>query len=482
MRPSLLVATMTLMAGVLAVAQAQNDGDAAPSPFVAPSDALSDSPVFNPFAAPAATTDNPFVVPGNAPDPFAAAPTVTIPFTAPSIPATGAAPTDDPFGTTSPFVRLSEGAGAPVPAPAAGGVNDPFATTTTTDPFSGPTPSTDPFANTASTDPFSTTTATATTSTTPGASANATNPDGIAEAGLTDFRYDRVQLWDGREVVARRPFTRAEALSFDQTRKDEIRADMLAGRLPGYTPQAGGLGLATATAPDAWVAWAYYYEQLDMWAEYTEHVGLGGKSAEGPLMDDITWPGVATADAAGGAGVAGGGFGVGGVGLGNEGSSLGGFPGGGAIGGFPGGGLISPLGAGPGGQGNQSVTEKVVGQILGAYERAQDELASLEEDQNTFMQDLLTGIETRADRRNSYKEWREARQQAVEDYLNNDWRRRYDGEVAMVGGVRYELYRPGSEPTTVPRNVRVVISDTMRLTPFDLIDEKTGLVLNPPTE
>lgn len=466
MRPSLLVATMTLVAGTLALAPAQ---DEAPSPFVAPSDAMTESPVLNPFASPATTADNPFVTPSDqTTDPFAGAPTVTLPSTAP---ATGApAPSDDPFGSASPFVNLGETAPAAPAAPAAPS-NDPFATTTSTDPFAAP-------ATAGSTaDPFSTTAPAAAAGAEGSAAATPTNPDGIAEAGLTDFRYDRVMMWDGREVVARKSMTRAEAQTFDKERKDQIREDLLAGRLPGYNPQTG----ATAT-PDAWVEWAYYYEQLDMWAEYTERIALGGKSATGPLMDDMSWPGVQSADGATTAAGALGGLAAGG-GLGGP------LPAGGPGFGPAGGALLDPLSGGfgvaggvPGGAAGQSLTETIVTQVIGMYERAQDELVELEEQQQSFMEDMVAGIQTRAERRDAYREWREARQQAVEDFLNNDWRRRYEGEVAMVGGVRYELYRPGTQPSAVPRNVRVVVTDTMRLTPFDLIDETTGRVLEPPSE
>lgn len=490
MRPALLVATMTLVAGTLALAPAQDEG--APSPFAAPSEALAESPVLNPFASPATTADNPFATPGDAAaDPFASAPAVNIPIGAPAaaagdpfVPAAGAPPADDPFGATSPFVTVTPGAAAPATGAAAG---DPFATTPSTGAITGAAAG-DPFATTAgsataspgSNDPFSTApTATEAASADAGTPAP-TNPDGVTESGLTEFRYARVMVWDGREVVARRGMTVAEAKDFDQARRDELRGDLLAGRLPNYTPQAAAGGEAPGGGVDAWVAWAYYYEQLEMWAEYTENVGLAGSGTPGSLMEDMQWPGVANAAGAGpGAGPLAGGLQPTGL----PGALAGPNPGLGSAG-VIGGGLVGGLSAdgtqalAPG----QSPTDRLVTQVISMYERAQDELVTIEDDQNAFMDEMMTGIEDRANARDAYKDWREARQQAIEDFLNNDWRRRYEGEVAMVGGVRYELYRPGSQPSSVPRDVRVVVTDTMRLTPFDLIDEKTGLVLEAPAE
>ncbi len=347
------------------------------------------------------------------------------------------------------------------------------------------------------------------------------NPDGISS--LHEFRYALAIAWDGREVVVRREMTREEAEAFDTERRDQLRDDIRNGTLLGYDNQ---------TPPDIWVEWVLYYEQLDLWADYVERVNLGG-GVESSLMSMVRWPGqpdprFAAFQAAieagqisggaggiGGFGAAGGGFGgqFGGGGLdgggfgggqpgfvdptfgGSQfgGSQFGGgefgggqfgggqFGGGQFGGGEFGGGQFGGFGGGFGGSaggsdGGPPVTaDSIRRNVIDMYESAVGRVRDMEASQEEFMIGLSERLVDRAERRVAYAEWREEQRDSLRDFVV-DWDRRYRGSVAMVEGRRFELYRPGDVPIDTPANAFVVVTDTMNLTPYDVLNPADGTI------
>jgi hypothetical protein len=326
------------------------------------------------------------------------------------------------------------------------------------------------------------------------------NPDGINR--VHEFRYQRTVAWDGREVVVRRDLTKEEAEAFDTERKDKFREDIRNGTLVGYDNQ---------TPPDIWVEWVHYYEQLDLWADYVERVNLGG-DVEQSLMSMVRWPGQpdprtaalqAAAEMLQGAGgggiggvpgIGGGQFGGGqfgggqfGGGFSDPGSIGGGFAGEFGGGQF-GGGFGDEFGAGQfgggfgggfgfggaaGADGPPVTAESIRRNVIDMFDTAQGRVRDLEARQEEFMAGLAERLVDRAERRVAYADWRDEQRTSLRDFVL-DWDRRYRGSVAMVEGRRFELYRPGNVPADNPVNAFVVITDTMSLTPYDILNPSDG--------
>jgi hypothetical protein len=319
------------------------------------------------------------------------------------------------------------------------------------------------------------------------------NPDGIGS--IMEFRYTTTVAWDGREVVVRREMTREAAQAFDTERLDSIREEIRTGTLIGYD---------NSTPPDIWAQWVLYYEQLDLWADFVQRVNLGG-DIESPLMLTVRWPGQPDMSNTQGSANAGQQFGFGTNPLGQPGFGGGefgaGFPGqqpgfdpnfggggiadptisggfGGPVGGFGGGAFPGQSFGGGGGSSAQiaPVTVQTLQRdVINMYETAVGRVRDLETRQEEFMNEMSARLVDRAERRVALAEWRRERQDSLRDFVV-DWDRRYRGSVAMVEGRRFELYRPGAVPADTPVNAFVVVTDTMTLTPFDILNPSDGTV------
>jgi hypothetical protein len=107
--------------------------------------------------------------------------------------------------------------------------------------------------------------------------------------------------------------------------------------------------------------------------------------------------------------------------------------------------------------------------VLSAYSDSLGSLRGMEEEQQAYMVGFEDRLQERQSRRVAYADWQSDQMALIEDFVT-DWNRRYNGEVAMIGGVRYELYRPGQVPARVRRETNIVVTD-YRLTPYDILTE-----------
>lgn len=397
----------------------------------------------DPFASPG----DPFASPGDpfaaAPDPFASAgdPFDTLPGADPFAPAAPAAPfTADPFGEApaapaAPAQPVDPFAGAP----AATAAPSPFGGEATASPFGE--------ATTTTADPFGSGLAAA------ALPSDQVNPNGIRQ--LYDFRYEEIRTWDGRDVVVRRRLTRDEATSYDSARIEEFREQAISGNMRGYD---GG-------DPQAWAEWSYFAEQLKFWSRYVDRTVLAGSDTTDPAWDGVQWPASPQQTPPGQQqGQFGGPPGQQQFNVYNENRSLDN-----QLGDF------SPFAGGPAGsagQGGSFDPETITSQVVQVYETKMNLLREMEDTQEDFLNGLEARITERRARRIAYHDWREDRQRLIEDFVE-DWSRRYTGEVAMIGGVRYELYRPGQVPTQVHRDATVIITD-YELTPYDILNPEDG--------
>jgi hypothetical protein len=103
------------------------------------------------------------------------------------------------------------------------------------------------------------------------------------------------------------------------------------------------------------------------------------------------------------------------------------------------------------------------------YRSYLETLRAYEETQQYFMGQLLKDLDDRKRQRAEYAEWRQEQRDRIIDYVN-EWSRRYEGNVVMIAGVRYELYSPGTVPPAAPRGANIVETD-YDLTPYDLLNE-----------
>lgn len=323
--------------------------------------------------------------------------------------------------------------------------------------------------------------------TTPAETASMGGAEG-AVPGITqlyEWRYDEVQLWNGEEVVSRIELTKEQAEQWDERRIDQFVRQIERGDLAGYNP-------SSTVPPREWAEWALYADQLELWSRYINNVVFAGlPNTDGDerelAWDAIIWPGVPRSndedDNLPG--------GIEGLVAQNQNKSLdsqlGEFFGGGGTGGAGG-----PAGGGPafGGGGfpgaggpydgqNQSnipgmppsgyfSPELVELQVVLAYNQVESELRLMEENQQQFMVEFMNRLDNRENRRLAYDDWVLDQQLQLEEFLV-EWDRQYRGDVALIGGVRYELYSPDSVPERLRRDATVVVTD-FRLTPYDILN------------
>ena len=133
----------------------------------------------------------------------------------------------------------------------------------------------------------------------------------------------------------------------------------------------------------------------------------------------------------------------------------------------------------PSGDGNAAefLSTDMDTQVVDLYNNWLNALETIEEEQNEFIVAFESRLEERDASRIAYAEWRMDQQVQLLDTVN-EWARRYDGSVAEIEGVRYELYKPGGAPKNTPRGTRV-IETNYRLTPHDILNEDGTVRLTP---
>lgn len=445
---------LALGAGIGAPALAQNPFATGPGEEAPPAPPVSDNPFAAPPGVPAAPM-NPFAAePGAAP----AAPEPANPFGAPPAPAPESA-FQPQFGqTTTPSANPFD-MGSPAPAaPAAPADSNPFAA-----------PAANPFGVTAppagGTSPFQF-----------GTTETAEEGRGISQ--LFQFRFVVRFGRDGRQIVTRQRMTREEAELFDQELKAYFREIVDAGDAPNY--QAG------VHNPDEWSEWLAYANQVQLWSMYCRDVVLVGTGFEFDPAADIPWPfdvqqarQAAAEEAQGTAGGAGefGGEREGGAprqrpqrpaDIRNENRSLDD-----QLADFS----IVPDTRQQQGGGNPVIDPAQMNEaIVAIYQQFNSRLRAFEQEQVAFMQDFRRDLEARAQKREAYAEWRQEQKEMIIEYIE-EWSRRYEGQVLTIAGVRYELYKPGTEPSQGSRGANIVVTD-YDITPYDLLDS-TGRLRGP---
>ena len=97
----------------------------------------------------------------------------------------------------------------------------------------------------------------------------------------------------------------------------------------------------------------------------------------------------------------------------------------------------------------------------------------MEEEQERYMEQFEIRLQERAANRLAYADWRENRTQEIQEFVL-EWNRAYSGEVAEIGGVRYELYRPGQEIDKPAAEGTTRIVTDYGLTPYDILNTEDG--------
>lgn len=442
---------------------------AAPAPTVAaqPASPFGDSTAPAPAPAPTGQPASPFggasaaqpAAPVIAPDenPFAAfggTENIGSPFGGPSTFSTP--PTTATGQPASPFGGQPS---TPATAAPAGGTSNPFFGTSSNpeSPFGGqPAPATTAQPSAGTSNPFATGPSTFSpfTNNSVGATgAGDTNPDGIS--ALYAFRYETLTRWDGSRFVNRKQLPFEQAKEFDRLAQERYVSLITAG--PGFPGYDG------TTPPDIWAEWCHYSDQLELWSQYVDDVVLAGTRVEQePTFKEIQWPGGAQPAA--------------------NGQQPGSLDGQTNIVNYASSTSLddqtsdlifgSPT---PGGQQQQPSTldpSVMTKQVVKVYNDRLADLRNLENSQETFYTDFLERLAERKTRRLAYADWRNDQERNVEDAII-DWNRRYNGSVANIGGVRYELYRPGGVPENVQRDAVVVVTE-FDLTPFDILNPEDG--------
>ncbi len=281
------------------------------------------------------------------------------------------------------------------------------------------------------------------------AAGGAVNEAGIDQ--LYQFRYERTTLWDGRTVVSRKKLTSEEATEYDLAKTEKYQQDAIDGVLPNFDSNAD---------PQAWAQWAHFSDQMELWSEYVENTVMAGTTLKQSPYAVVQWPGgpreseqQETRD----------------PNIINDAqnrsldSQVNDF---------------NPFAGLGGGQDSTFPPEVISSQVVRIYTELEEKLRGLEEDQEAFMEAFEGRIAERMTKRKAYLDWRIDQEQLLEDFVF-DWNRRYNGNVAMIGGVRYELYRPGEVPSVVHRDATVVVTD-YALTPYDIINPEDGTLKEPP--
>ncbi|MCB2156921.1 hypothetical protein KQI84_18750 [bacterium] len=389
----------------------------------------------------------------------------------------GAPAGDDPFGgsTGGSFDPFASGGGGADPFSAApGGAQgaDPFVGGGAADPFGGGGDElfggSDPFGGG---EPFG------------GGTGDAQNPFGAAESGemdeqnpfadaasldeqtvtegaggisqLYEFRYRTVTRWDGSSGVVRQRMTAEEAAAIDQQAIDAIREMADGGMIRGFEPGSDA---------NSYAQWAYYYAQLNLWSQYVDDVVLAGGDTGDSAIEQVKWPGAPQEE------------------LGPDGqpldrqamydenmvnyasqtsmddqvSDI----------------FVSPS-TNEGGGPPTFPPSTIENQVIQVYNDQLQKLRDMEKDQKDFMEKFDRRLLDRKNQRIAYEYWKDNQEMLLEEFVQ-DWNRRYEGQVAVIGGVRYELYRPGEVPERVRRDSNVVVTD-YRLTPYDILTDEGEL-------
>ncbi len=443
----LATAMVGVVCGIASPLVAQDD------PFAAAAPAEPASPFGG--AAPAAPeAASPFgdaAPPAEANDPFAtapAAPTTTFQpsfGTAPAAPPADAAAAPDAATATAPAPPASDDPFGAVTAPEAAPISSPFggpAAPVNVDAMAGgPAPAAPE-----------------------GGAAPAATNTGKGIAQLFEFRYIPSATFNGKKVVTRKQLTKEEAAAFDASVIAEFGKLATDDKLPNKA-----FNKTTNTAQE-WGQWLLYAHQLDNWTIYCRDVALAGSSNKTDPEEDIHWPGDPKKDeAAQGAGQevadAGGGKGGGSrpprpTNIYNENRSLDD--------------QVTDFFSVPdtrqGTQGRQVIDPKQMDdQAKKLYDAFLTDLREVEKKQTAFVKKLQNDIAQRQRDREGYQEWRDNQKRIVMDYVE-EWNRRYEGRIVTVAGVRYEMYKPGTEPTNATRFANIVVTD-YDLTPYDLLNE-----------
>ncbi len=287
-------------------------------------------------------------------------------------------------------------------------------------------------------------------------------PDAVRQ--LAYFRFVEEMRWDGKVIVKRKKLSFEESQAFDRERIAYFADAARNNKLPWFP--------ATGADPQIWAEWSHYAEQLALWTDYCKMTLFADNPTEHGL-EDIKFPGDPKPTDQGDANRSR---------LGND------------------RGRPSPENLVAQTQ-NKSMDQQTAefftftpadgGNNQGAanfkpsdmdnqaktlYNNWIDEVRKIEEDQNKFIARFDARLTARAASRQAYNEWRQDQQTQMMDVVR-DWERSYEGQIAVIEGVRYELYRPGNVPRAVPRGAHVVETNHS-LTPFDILDDE-GRLLGP---
>ncbi len=289
-------------------------------------------------------------------------------------------------------------------------------------------------------------------------------PDAVRQ--LAYFRFVEEMRWDGKIIVKRKKLSFEESQAFDRERIAYFAEAARNNELPWYP--------ATGADPQIWAEWSHYAEQLALWTDYCKGTLFADSPTEHGLKD-IKFPGDPQPNAQGGSG----GGGARGGRAGDEfapspenlvrqnqnksiDSQAGEF--------F----TFTPADGGNN-QGAQNFKPSDMDdQAKTLYNNWIEEVRQIEEDQNKFIASFDARLTERNAARQAYTEWRKDQQVQMMDVVR-DWERSYDGQIAVIEGVRYELYKPGNVPRAVPRGAHVVETNHS-LTPFDILDENGRLL------
>lgn len=298
----------------------------------------------------------------------------------------------------------------------------------------------------------------------PGARSLLAEPDAVRQ--LAYFRFVEEMRWDGKTIVRRKKLSFEESQAFDRERIAYFADAARNNELPWFP--------ATGADPQIWAEWSHYAEQLALWTDYCKGTLFADTPTERGLKD-IKFPGDPKPTTQAGGGNRGGS-------LGDEGgtpspenlvrqnqnksidSQAGEF--------F----TFTPADGGNN-QGAQSFKPSDMDdQAKALYNNWIDEVREIEKEQDKFIARFDARLTERAARRQAYAEWREDQRVQMMDVVR-DWERSYNGQIAVIEGVRYELYRPGNVPRAVPRGAHVVETNHS-LTPYDILDD-SGKLLGP---
>lgn len=275
----------------------------------------------------------------------------------------------------------------------------------------------------------------------------------VAATDLYEFRFVQGIRWDGAPIVKREMLTREQTIIFDANKKKQYLDLINAGQLP-YYPQDG------SGEPNAWADWGYYSEQVGLWGAYVAAMFFDEVPAECTIQS-LRFPGDPTGTEAGQERQF----------LSQEGTAnrlveqnqgrsmddqLGSF-------------FSAPPDGNQQGGPTAFPATMMDDQVRLIYQCFLRQVRIIEQEQDEYMIAFDQRLSERQIARIAYDEWRQDREVALRDHVN-DWFRRYEGSISVIDGVRYELYRPGQAPGAVTRGARVVESNA-NITPYDIMND-----------